>query len=158
MSSRESLVAWRITKRKHVRSAFTGEGAKQYGGRWTSAGTAAIYTAESPSLAALEMLVHLDSSELLDRYVLFEVEIKKSLIRNVSRAKLPRNWKRTPPPATLQAIGDSWVEGNSSAVLRVPSTLVPGEDNFLLNPAHPDFRELRIGMPLPFRFDPRLTA
>jgi len=158
VSSPENLTAWRITKRKHIRSAFTGEGAQRYGGRWTSPGTAVIYTAQSQSLAALEMLVHLDSADLLDRYALFEVVIKESLIRNTDPEKLPRNWKRNPPPAPLQAIGDSWALTKSSAVLRVPSALVPGEDNFLLNPAHPDFRELRIGKPLAFHFDPRLTT
>ena len=57
--------AWRITKRKHARDAFTGEGAREFGGRWNNPGTAIVYTAQSQSLAALEMLVHLDSSELL---------------------------------------------------------------------------------------------
>ena len=61
--------AWRITKRKHARSAFTGEGARLYGGRWNSPGTAIIYTAESQSLAVLEILVHLDSPELLKKWL-----------------------------------------------------------------------------------------
>lgn len=157
MSSPDSLTAWRITKRRYALLAFSGRGAERYGGRWTSPGTAAVYTAQSQSLAALELLVHLDSATLLASYVLFAVEIKVSLIRKLDHAKLPRNWRRNPPPAALQAIGDSWVQRESSAVLRVPSALVPGEDNFLLNPVHRDFQELRIGEPLPFRFDPRLT-
>ena len=104
------------------------------------------------------MLVHLDSSELLEKYVLIEVAIEEALIVNVEQGKLPRNWKKNPAPPSLQAIGDSWVRGESSAVLRVPSALVPGEDNFILNPAQPDFRKLRIGKPVTLRFDPRLTA
>ena len=73
--------AWRITKRKHARDAFTGEGAREFGGRWNNPGTAIVYTAQSQSLAALEMLVHLDSSELLAKYVLIGVEFDQALIK-----------------------------------------------------------------------------
>ena len=116
-----------------------------------------IYTAQSQALAALEMLVHLESSELLSKYVLFEVGIDESFITEVERSQLPRNWKTNPPLAKLRAIGDEWAAVGTSAVLRVPSTLVPGENNFLLNPRHHDFPKLHIGKALPFRFDPRLT-
>ena len=60
------ISAWRIVKRKRARAAVTGEGARLYGGRWNSAGASIVYTAGSQSLAALEIVVHLDSSELLD--------------------------------------------------------------------------------------------
>ena len=70
-----TLSAWRITKQKHAKSAFSGEGARIYGGRWNSPGTPIIYTAQSQALAVLEVLVHLDSPELLKRYSLFEVEM-----------------------------------------------------------------------------------
>jgi len=147
--------AWRITKRKHARRAFTGEGARLYGGRWNSSGTAIIYTAESQSLAVLEILVHLDSPELLKKYVLFQVAIDESYILNIDAAVLPRNWRVDPAPSRVQKIGDEWVTKSNSAVLRVPSTLVPGESNFLLNPRHVDFRKLQISGPVPFRFDRR---
>ncbi len=153
-----TLTAWRITKRKHARDAFTGEGAREFGGRWNNPGTAMVYTAESQSLAALEMLVHLDSPELLQKYVLIGVEIDDELVTQLDMSRLPRNWRDDPPPAQVRAIGDEWVVSGSSAVLRVPSALVPGENNFLLNPQHPDFAKLRIGKPLSFRFDPRLGA
>lgn len=150
------ITAWRITKQKHAKTAFSGEGARLYGGRWNTPGTIIIYTAQSQSLAALEMLVHLDSSELLGKYVLFEVGIDESFITDVERSPLPRNWKADPPPASLRAIGDGWVAAGSSAVLRVPSALVPGENNFLLKARHQDFPRLHIGKPFSFRFDPRL--
>jgi RES domain-containing protein len=150
------VTAWRITKRKHARNAFTGEGAREFGGRWNNPGTAIVYTAQSQSLAALEMLVHLDSSELLEKYVLIGVEFDPSLIRLVELAALPRHWTSDPPPPEVRLVGDDWVLARSSAVLQVPSTLVPGENNFLLNPEHQDFVGLRFGRPLAFRFDPRL--
>ena len=150
------ITAWRITKQKHAKTAFTGDGARFYGGRWNSPGTIAIYTAQSQSLAALEMLVHLDSSELLGTYVLFEVGIEESLVHAVKKSQLPKNWRADPPPSELRAIGDEWVAAGTSSVLRVPSALVPGEHNFLLNPRHQDFPKLHIGKPVSFRFDPRL--
>ena len=149
--------AWRITKRKHAKSAFTGEGARLYGGRWNSAGIPMIYTAESQSLAVLEMLVHLDSPELLKKYVLFQVRIEESYILDIDAAALPRNWRAESAASRVQRVGDEWVTKSTSAVLRVPSTLVPGESNFLLNPRHADFRKLQIGGPILFHFDSRLS-
>ena len=148
--------AWRITKRKHSSNAFTGEGARQFGGRWNNPGTAIVYTAQSQSLAALEMLVHLDSSELLEKYVLLGVDIDESLIARVELSRLPADWRSDPPPPEIRSIGDEWVVAGSSVVLQVPSALVPGEHNFLLNPGHGDFVKLSIGRPQAFRYDPRL--
>ncbi|MGA9798480.1 MAG: RES domain-containing protein [Terriglobales bacterium] len=150
------VTSWRITKRKHARHAFTGRGAWEFGGRWNNQGTAVVYTAQSQSLAVLEMLVHLDSSELLTKYVLIGVEFDDSLVGRIEPSALPGDWRSDPGPAELRAIGDNWVLNGSSAVLQVPSALVPGENNFLLNPAHPDFAKLSLGKPLDFRFDPRL--
>lgn len=151
------ITAWRIVKRKHASRAFTGEGARRYGGRWNSPGIAIVYTAESQSLAALEMVVHLDSSELLHNYVVFEVGIDESLVAKVETSHLPRNWRADPPPMKVLEIGDAWAEAGTSVVLRVPSAILPPEHNFLLNPRHRDFSKLRIGKPSAFRFDPRLA-
>jgi RES domain-containing protein len=151
------VTAWRITKRKHAREAFTGAGAREFGGRWNNPGTAMVYTAQSQSLAALEMLVHVDSSELLGKYVLIGVEFDPALVRPVELSVLPRHWRSDPPPPEVRAIGDNWILAGSSAVLQVPSALVPGENNFLLNPAHKDFAQLSFCKPLSFRFDPHLA-
>ena len=151
------LTAWRIAKRKHAKTAFTGEGARLFGGRWNNPGTSIVYTAQSQSLAVLEMLVHLDTPELLGKYVLFEVGIDDPLITHVDPSTLPRTWRADPPPSRVRAIGDDWINAGTSAVLRVPSVLVPTENNFLLNPRHKDFSGLRISEPMPFRFDSRLA-
>jgi len=151
------ITAWRIVKRKHVRRAFSGEGARLYGGRWNSPGVAVVYAAGSQSLAALEMIVHLDSSELLQNYVVFEVGIDESLVVKIGWSQLPRNWRSDPPPRKVQEIGDTWVRAGMSAVLQVPSATLPSEFNFLLNPYHPDFPRLVIGKPSPFRLDARLA-
>jgi RES domain-containing protein len=151
-----SITAWRIVKHKNEKTAFSGEGARLYGGRWNSPGTAMVYTAQSQSLAALEMLVHLDSADLLGAYVFFDVVIEDSMITSVDVASLPKNWRAEPAPAKLQALGNVWIAAGTSCVLRVPSSLVPAESNYLLNPKHADFVKVRIGQATPFRYDPRL--
>ena len=137
---------------------MSGEGARRFGGRWNSPGVSMVYLAQSQALAALEMLVHLDAAELLQSYVMIEVGIEECFMSNVDRTRLGRNWRSDPPPAKLRAIGDAWIAGKSSVVLQVPSVLVPAEFNYLVNPRHDDFSELRIGKPSRFRFDSRLTG
>lgn len=151
-----TLSAWRIVKRKLSGDAFSGEGARLYGGRWNSPGVRMVYTAESRSLAALEVLVHLESPDLLSNYVLFEVSFDVSLVTTTEESKLPADWQAEPPPRALLEIGDAWATARASAVLRVPSAIIADEGLFLLNPLHEDFEKLKIGAPLPFRIDPRL--
>jgi RES domain-containing protein len=117
-----------------------------------------IYTSGSQALALLEMLVHLDSPELLKAYVFFEVSIEESQVVDLDVTALPKNWRSDPPPRRVQALGDAWVESATSVVLRVPSVIVPGESNFLLNPRHADFSGVQVGKPMPFEFDPRLSG
>jgi RES domain-containing protein len=151
-----NVTAWRIVKRKFRNVAFTGEGAHRYGGRWNSKGVAVVYVAESQSLAALEMLAHLDSAEVLRYYLAIPVSFDSRLVMDVDVSSLPKNWKGYPAPRNLRAIGDAWVSSGKHVVLRVPSVIVPSERNFLLNPSHPEYANLVIGEPARFSFDPRL--
>jgi len=150
------LSVWRITSKKFIKTAFNGKGARLYGGRWNTPGTPLIYTAGSKSLAVLEILVHLDSPDLLRKFVLFEVKIDDPLVTHLDPASLPKDWRHDPPPAAAQNIGDEWASSARSAVLRVPSAIVTGEFNFQLNPRHPDFSKLKIEPPQSFFIDPRL--
>jgi RES domain-containing protein len=145
--------AWRIVKEKHAASAFTGEGAARAGGRWNSRGVRVVYASSTLSLAALENLVHLNPP-LLFKYVAFPIEFGEALV--ASPGKLPADWVLEPPGPAGKAIGDAWVRAETSAVLAVPTVLIPSEINYLLNPAHPDFKKISIGRPQPFAFDPRL--
>lgn len=151
------MKAWRITQRRLAGAAFSGEGARRFGGRWNSLGIPVIYVAQSQSLAMLEVLVHLDTPALLEKYVLFEVEFASPLIKDLDRSQLPKNWRFDPVPEAVQAIGDDWASSGSSALLRVPSVLVPEESNFLINPRHPDFGSIAISNPRSFEFDQRLA-
>lgn len=150
------MKAWRITQRRHADTAFSGEGARLFGGRWNSPGIPLIYVAQSQSLAVLEVLVHLDTPALLEKYVLFEVEFALPFVTDLDRSVLPKNWKSDPVPEGVQALGDKWASSGSSAVLRVLSVLVPEESNFLINPRHSDFVSIVISAPRSFQFDPRL--
>jgi RES domain-containing protein len=149
--------AWRITKARHAATAFTGGGAKAYGGRWNSPGTAVVYTAGSISLAILEMLVNMQTQDLMRHYVIFPVAFDHRLMTTVNPAALPPAWRRSPSPASVQRVGDAWVAGSGSAVLRLPSVIVPSEWNYLLNPAHPDFASCTIGLKQQIKLDPRLS-
>lgn len=152
-----TITAWRIFKRKHAAAAFSGEGARRYGGRWNSKGTPMIYTAASASLAVLEMLVHLESREVLDAYLLADVTFDDALVLDVAVRRLPTTWRADPPPRELKQIGDRWAASLESVVLRVPSSVVETESNYLINPAHPDFPRIVLGKPKPFVFDRRLA-
>ncbi len=152
-----SVRTWRIVKRKYAKTAFLGEGARIFGGRWNSPGFPVVYTAESQSLATLEILVHLESFDLLRRYVVAKVEIDESLISELDSSRLPRGWRADPSPAKNRAIGDNWLKSGASAVLQAPSAIIPAERTFLLNPRHRDFSRLRFGTFSAFRFDSRLT-
>ena len=148
---------YRIVKTKYAKTAFDGEGAFRFGGRWNSRGTRMIYTAGSLSLAALEMLVHLDDDELLLAYSFVAANIPLHLILPVQSFRpLPKNWSASPAPVALQRIGDEWVRANASAVLEVPTSIVPMEKNYLLNPAHHDYAQITLEKPQRFVFDERL--
>ena len=149
--------AGRLTKTKYLAAAWDGEGAKRAGGRWNSPGTAVVYVSGSLSLALVEVLVHL-SAEVLPAFSAIPVVFDESLVTVHPSVHPPTNWKESPPrPSATQAIGDLWVASGASAVLRVPSVIVPGESNFLLNPEHRDFRRVRIGEAASFPFDARLA-
>jgi RES domain-containing protein len=148
--------AWRIIKAKHAAAAFSGDAARKYGGRWNSPGTAVVYAAGSVSLAILETVVHLQSHELLERYLPFELAFDAARVITLDPVTLPKTWRSSPPPPTIQHIGDAWVAAAGSPVLRVPSVIVPAEWNYVLNPSHPAFAKTLIGPKQRVHFDPRL--
>jgi RES domain-containing protein len=127
------------------------------GYRWNSFNTKLVYTAESRALATLEVSVHLDLSEDLpsDRYYV-EIEIPDDItILEVNIKDLLDDWDSKPPTITTQTIGDDFVLENESAVLKVPSSIVPQEYNYLINPNHPDLTKIRVISETLMTFDSR---
>jgi RES domain-containing protein len=137
--------------------AYDGEGARRAGGRWNSKGTRVLYKSENRALAVLEILVHL-SAELPDKYLLGAAEIPDDIsFEQLAPEDLPAAWATVDPGSQLatRRLGDEWVVSRRSAVLAVPSVIL-GERNYVLNPAHPDFGRIVFAKPVPFRFDVRL--
>jgi RES domain-containing protein len=149
--------AWRIVSAKYKDKAYTGDGARVHGGRWNSKGVAVFYTADSLALASIEMIVNLPAPNLLQKYVRISAQISSDLVSDLSAADLPEDWNSRPISPSTRAIGDRWVKNQNSAVLKVPSIVVPDEYNYFLNPAHPYFAKIEIGKPIGYYFDPRLT-
>jgi len=147
--------AWRIVKQSRAATAFDGEGTWLFGGRWNSPGARIVYTSATLSLAALETLVHLNPPVPL-KFVAIPVEFDDALVESVPVSRLPEGWTAEPPPPSIQQIGDQWARESRSAVLKIPSVIVPAESNYLLNPAHRYFSKIAIGKPIPFAFDRRL--
>lgn len=116
-----------------------------------------MYTSSTLSLAVLELLVHLDDDDLAKDYVGIPADIPDPVeITLIRTSGLPREWRNLPRPQALADLGSRWSAARETAVLAVPSAIVPHELNYLLNPLHPHFKRIRIGQPEPFSFDPRL--
>lgn len=151
------VTTYRICKTKYATTWFDGEGAYRYGGRWNSRGTRILYTAGSLSLAALEMLVHLNDEEVLLAYSFAAAAFDESLVLPVEQFRaLPENWSASPPPLEIQRIGDEWAREQTSVVLKVPTSVLPVEFNYLINVEHREFSKVLLGKPHTFTFDERL--
>lgn len=119
---------------------------------------AVIYTAESLSLAILEFFVHLNPNDTPDLVTIAADAPERVKIERVDSHSLPSGWRATPAPPELADIGTAWVKKMSTAILAVPSAIVPNETNYLLNPRHDDFAKIRVAAPERFSFDPRLLG
>ncbi len=122
-----------------------------------AAAAAVIYTSESESLAALETLVHIGTGSRI-RFSVIRLDFDKAMVETLALSALSPNWKSEPPGPATKQLGDAWVTGARSAILAVPSVIIPSGLNYVLNPAHPDFSKIVFGKPKPFTFDPRLLA
>jgi RES domain-containing protein len=146
-----------VLRAAFARAPFDGEGAYRFGGRWSSPGTRIAYCSEHQSLAMLEYFVHLDPEDAPDDLILAPADVPDTISRE--RAKLgdlPANWRETPAPPELAQIGDDFVEKASTCLLLVPSVLAPHENNWLINPQHPEFKQITLEAVEPLRYDPRM--
>ncbi|MEO6046919.1 MAG: RES family NAD+ phosphorylase [Candidatus Kapaibacterium sp.] len=147
------MYGWRLAKAKY--QVLDGEGARLYGGRWNSRGNPVVYLAGSVSLALLELLVHTDLDIMPSDILLLKIEIPdNAMVEELN--PVPKNWRQIPAPPACQKAGDDWIISGRSAVLSVPSIVIPEERNYLLNPRHPDSGRIIIIEKNQFSFDPRL--
>ena len=151
------IEVFRIVTRARVGDAFSGDGARLYGGRWNPKGLRVVYTASTRSLAMLEMLVQ--DQPLRAEYVIIAASIPPRIrVDSIAASALPAQWRSPRQSEELRRIGTEWLERANTAVLRVPSAVVPQEGNYLLNPAHADFGKIKLGKPETFTPDHRLIS
>ncbi len=149
---------WRICRQVRAKDAFSGDGARLYGGRWNSPGVRVVYTSTSLALAAIETFVNLEPNLRPDDLVSIECELPDDIqMARLRPDDLPRHWYTT-RSESLRRFGDSWIRAGSTVALRVPSAAIRGEWNVLLNPAHPQFAKVRTYEPRAFEFDVRMFA
>ncbi len=149
---------WRLCRKPHAREPLSGKGGSIVAGRWHEKGSRIVYTAGTLSLAALELLVHVGVNHAPSDLVAVEIVIPDDVeVGELPPSDLPRNWRDVPAPRRLQQLGTKWLRGRKSAVLRVPSAVIPAESNFLLNPLHPDASRIRVMGVTSFELDPRLA-
>lgn len=152
------MIIYRICKAKYADSVFSGAGGLDAAGRWHHKGRPIVYASGTLSLAALEYLVHLGRRDAKISLVSVQAEIPADLsIEAIDIASLSRNWTGAPPIEATMTLGTNWLAEARSAILRVPSVVIAGEFNYLLNPRHEDFKDISVTEPVPFSFDARLV-
>jgi RES domain-containing protein len=150
------MILWRLTRRPHA--DLRGHGGELADGRWHTRGRPVVYTASTAALAALEVRVQLDLPfDLLpDDYVLMRIAGPDDVaVHTVEPADLQEGWWAA-DRQLCRPIGNDWLAERTSALLRVPSAIIPFEQNVLINPLHPDSTRLSVAEITPFAWDPRL--
>ena len=148
------MIVYRLSSGDY-KNDLSGTGAKLYGGRWNSVGLHALYTTEQISLGVLEILVHVKSYNQPLNYYLITIEIPETNnVVTIDPQKLKKNWKDD--IAYGQFIGDQFLTAGQSLVLKTPSAIIEQENNFLINPSHPDAAKIKIRSAAVFLFDKRL--
>ncbi|MBE0637683.1 MAG: RES family NAD+ phosphorylase [Bacteroidales bacterium] len=149
------MIVYRLSKSKHA-GDLSGKGAEMAGGRWNRKGTAMLYTSQTRALCTAEMAVHTPLGIMPEDYALIIIEIPEDSMMIISYPDLPDEWKSFPHSGLTRQIGDHFVKKNEFLVLKVPSAVVQGEYNFLINTKHPGISRVKILQVEPFEFDRRL--
>lgn len=147
------MLLWRISNH----ASLAGEGGLLASARWHTQGHPVLYLAETPAGALVEVLVHLelDPAHLPRHYKLLKAEAPDDLsVRATAKAELSANW--TEDLLSTRGLGDEWLRSRATALLRVPSAIVPETFNVLLNPLHPEAARLRLISHRDYPWDRRL--
>ncbi len=147
------MIAFRLVRAEHART-LNGEGARRWGSRWNSPGTALLFCADSRALALCEVLAHLTpQGRFTDDYVMVELEFPDEEVR--ATPSLPTAWRRQPYGPASRIIGDAFVDRGDQLAMRLPSAVVERDWNFVINPAHARASSVEIVSVDPFTWDPR---
>ena len=147
------MIVYRLSKGQYAND-LSGKGAELVGGRWNSRGNAILYTSQSIALCVTEIAVHVPLGILPKDYQLIHIEIPDEDLLEMKR--LPKDWQSFPHSNSTQMIGDKFLKEHKHLVFKVPSAAVQGEFNFLINPRHKNFNQIKIVKLEDFNFDERL--
>ena len=152
------MQVYRIAQKIFIND-LSGEGARLFGGRWNHRGTPLLYTAESRSLATLELLVHAQKLSAISNLSILTLEIPDKIktddIQNLT--KLPQNWQKYTSHPELQDVVAKWI-ASDGFILKVPSAIIKEESNFLINPRHKNMQLLKVIQTEDFILDERLLS
>lgn len=152
------MIVYRLSKKAYI-DDLSGRGAELNGGRWNNKGIPVLYTACSRALAVLEVAVHIPFGIIPKDYFMVAIEVPDAAsIYELTDSKLPANWNRLPISRTSQNLGDTLLKDNKYLVIQVPSAIVPGDYNYLINPRHTGFSAVKVLFYEPFEFDSRLFS
>lgn len=150
------MILYRLSREKYTKD-LSGKGAEIVGGRWNSKGIAILYTGQNRALCTTELAVHIPFGIVPVDYCMVTIEIpENSTIEIVDIDDLPKEWREFPHNQLTKIIGDNFIQRNESIALKVPSAVVQGEYNYLINPRHIDFDKVKIIKIEKFNFDQRL--
>ena len=148
------MEVFRLSKLRYSHE-LSGQGAALAGARWNSQGLEMVYTAESRALALAEVVVHLPQAALPRDFRMMQIYLPEE-DRAPRLERPPAGWNAFPPEQASQRVGDAFLLENRYLSLPVPSVVVPGDWNYLLNPYHPAFARVAIREVTPFLIDQRL--
>ncbi len=149
------MIVYRLSRAKYSHD-LSGKGAELAGGRWNSKGTALVYTGQTIALCMTEVAVHIPFGIIPIDYELITLEIPENEITEIKKAELPEDWKSLPNSYSTQTFGDEFVKNAKHLILKVPSAVVQGEFNYLINPLHSKIKKVKIKKTESFSFDQRL--
>ena len=148
------MIVYRISKQQYIND-LSGFGAANFPGRWNSKGVYVLYTAATPSLALLESVVHMDKI-VQSEYSMARIFIPDDSFVLLQESSLPEGWAAFPPPEGLKKFGDNFIRGQKALALKLPSSIMPEDYNLLINPAHPEFKNVKIESVRDITIDDRL--
>ena len=151
------MIVYRVGRLKYAKD-LTGEGARLFGGRWNNKGVPCLYTSETRALTLLEYSVNVNLDDVPRALTMAIIEVPDSSIKVITEAELPGNWKHAPAPSETKEFGSALFKDKKFSVFKIPSTVVPEEFNYLLNPIHKDSQLFKLLEIKDFVYDVRIQG
>ena len=151
------MLVYRLSRTKH-KDDLSGEGARLNGGRWNHKGTPALYTSESRALALLEYTVNTSIDDIPRALCIVSFEINKRDILEILESDLPGDWRYSPAPSSTKDLCSAILSAQRNLVIKISSTIIPEEFNYILNPIHPGMKNIKIVEARDFAYDLRIKS